>query len=133
MSKFKKDWQANAPTMADLVINHNPLQIPSSDPILREYVLGGPNCNRDVRFLIDIETLRRLVEVAEQSSLKRACMYGAGIKLKVHRSNQGHVYETLHLTGYAPVPESAPNQFVTKLERSTFLGDSVIKDWDRQK
>ena len=127
---IKKDWQFLVPTMEELVVNHNPLQISSQDTILREYVLGGPNSHRDVRFLADIETLEHLIEVARRSPMKRVMIPSAGIKLKVHQARSGHIYETLHLTGHKPVPEKAPERFVTGgIDRTTFLGDSVIKDW----
>ena len=128
----KKDWQFTIPTMSDLSINHSPLQISGQDTVLREYILGGPNCNRDVRFLADIETLEHLISVARRSPMKRVMIPSAGIKLKVHQARSGHIYETLHLTGLNPVPEKAPQKFSTGgIDRSTFLGDSVIKDWNR--
>ena len=87
-----------------------PLQEDSQDFILQQVVLGGPKIQRDVRFIVDIPTLEYLLQVAKQSKTKRCVINRAGIRMKVRQSRQtGHVYETLHLFGYQPVPEQAPD------------------------
>ena len=126
---IKKEWQNKAPTLDQLLINHTPLQISGQDEILREYCLGGPNSARDVRFIVDVETLEYLLKVAKQSSLKRAIIPSAGIKLKVRRANTGHVYETLHLDGLTPVPENAPTSLSLEVPRAELLKGSVVRKW----
>ena len=124
-----KDFQDSAPSIRDLYINENPVQLPGQDKILRTYTLGGPNCGRDVRFIIDVETLEYMIEIARQSQTNRALIPSAGIKLMVRQSNVGHVYETLHLEGGRPVPEKPPETFSLQMPRVDFLTGSIIRDW----
>lgn len=86
--------------------NYNPLQISGQDEILREYTLAGPDSGRDCRLILDAETLGLLLDIARSSNTRRVIMHGAGIRLKVRKSRDGHIYETLHLTSRQPVPES---------------------------
>ena len=95
-------------TVRSLQVNDTPLQISGEDEVLREYTLGGPDCGRDVRMLIDRKVLEHLLDVAKSSNTNRVCLHGAGIKMKVRRSANGHMYETLHLTSRYPVPEQLP-------------------------
>tara|TARA_Y100000593_G_C4309554_1_gene337652 strand:+ start:633 stop:1022 length:390 start_codon:yes stop_codon:yes gene_type:complete len=126
---IKKEWQDKTPTLDQLLINYTPLQIDGEDEILRTYTLGGPDSCRDVRFIADIETLEYLIKVAQKSKTKRAIIPGAGISLKVRRSNQGHIYETLHLVGGTPVPEVPPSSFNVTIPRGNFLRGSPVLKW----
>lgn len=100
----------NAPILEELIIKRNPLQFANQDPILREYVLGGPDSLRDVRLILDAEVLDYLLQIAKRSKTNRCILHGAGIKLKVRRSQSGHIYETLHLDGRKPTPEVPPSE-----------------------
>ena len=95
------------------------------DEVLREFTLGGPDCGRDVRMLIDRKVLEHLLDVAKSSNCNRVVLHGAGIKMKVRRSATGHMYETLHLTSRFPVPEQLP----TSLEVNTSkIAEAGMKD-----
>jgi len=93
-----------------LKVNDTPLQISGEDAVLREFTLGGPDCGRDVRMLIDRKVLEHLLDVAKSSNCNRVVLHGAGIKMKVRRSASGHMYETLHLTSRFPVAEQLPTE-----------------------
>jgi len=86
-------------------INYHPLQMSGQDEILREYTLAGPDSGRDCRLILDVKTLGLLLDIARSSNTKRVILHGAGINLKVRKSQAGHVYETLHLTSRQPTPE----------------------------
>jgi len=126
---IKKEWQSNAPLLEEVLINSTPLQLSGQDEVLRVYTLGGTESKRDVRFLVDIETLEHLIGVAKQSNTRRAMIPSAGITLKVRRSRRGHVYETLHLDGFSPVPENLSTTLDTNISRTQFLKSSVINKW----
>ena len=106
--RVKLDVNYTTPVMEELIVRKAPLQDPSQDECLREFELGGPNSNRDVRFVIDSHALETLLEVAKLSNTGRVILNRAGIKMKVKRARTGHIYETLHLVGLQPVPERAP-------------------------
>ncbi len=112
MSKVEKlSINLEAPIIEELIVRKAPLQNPNQDQCLREYQLGGPSSDRDVRFVIDKETLEALLEVAKLSNTQRVILNRAGIRMKVKRARTGHIYETLHLEGLQPVPERAPTNF----------------------
>jgi len=87
-------------------VNDTPLQIAGQEEIIREYTLAGPDSGRDCRMILDAETLGLLLDIARSSNTRRVVLHGAGIRLKVRRTNSGYVYETLHLTSKQPVPEN---------------------------
>jgi hypothetical protein len=97
-------------TVRSLSVNDTPLQIAGEDRVIREYTLGGPDCGRDVRMLIDRKVLEHLLDVAKSSNTNRVCLHGAGIRMKVRRSASGHMYETLHLVSMMPVAEQLPRE-----------------------
>jgi len=108
-SKFEKlSINLDAPIMEELLVRTRPLQDPNQDECLREYQLGGTHSNRDVRLILDTDTLETLLCIARISRTGRVILNRAGIKMKVKRASTGHIYETLHLTGLQPVPEQAP-------------------------
>lgn len=130
IDNIKKDFQDKAPSIDDLLIDYMPLQIPGQDRILRTYTLGGINCGRDIRFIIDVETLEYMIEVARKSESKRALIPSAGIKLMVREATTGHVYETLHIEGGRPVPEQLPEKLSVQMpSRAAFLQQSIIRKW----
>ncbi len=97
-------------TVRSLKVNDTPLQIAGEDEVIREFTLGGPECGRDVRMLIDRKVLEHLLDVAKSSNCNRVVLHGAGIKMKVRRASSGHMYETLHLVSMLPVPEQLPTE-----------------------
>ena len=117
MSDTKKlTINLDSPIMEELIVRTAPLQDPSQDEILREYQLGGVHSDRDVRFIMDAETLEALLEVANLSATRRVILNRAGIRMKVRRARTGHIYETLHLDGLQPVPEQAPRTLKIPLD-----------------
>jgi hypothetical protein len=112
-------------TVRSLKINDTPLQISGEDEVLREFTLGGPDCGRDVRMLIDRKVLEHLLDVSKSSNCNRVVLHGAGIKMKVRRSASGHMYETLHLTSRMPVPEQLPSELSVN---SSKLAEAGMKD-----
>ncbi len=91
--------------MRDLIVNTSPLQLSGQDEVLREYTLGGPDCGRDVRLYLDADTLGLLLDIARCSNTRRVILPGAGIKMRVRKSRDGHVYESLHITSLQPFAE----------------------------
>lgn len=89
----------------ELMINTTPLQLAGQDEILREYTFGGPQCGRDTRFYLDVDTLGMLLDIARCSNTKRVILPMAGIKVRVRRSRDGHMYESLHITSGQPFAE----------------------------
>mgnify|MGYP003112870884 CR=1 FL=1 len=127
-NEFKPaDVQNTVPTMEELVVNRTPLQLAGQDEILREYVLGGPHSNRDVRLILDSETLDQLLAIAKSSDTRRVVIHRAGIKMKVRRATSGHVYETLHLEGMMPVPEKAPTEI--KMPLNGPVEERLARHW----
>lgn len=113
-----------APTLEEVIVKKQCIQIDGQDEVLREYTLGGPHSLRDVRLILDAEILGHLLEVARESPIRRCILHQAGITMKVRRSKGGHVYETLHLEGRKPVPEHPPSELkipVTKNEANILL------------
>ena len=95
--------------MRELFVNTTPLQLDGQDEVLREYTLGGPDCGRDVRLYLDVETLGMLLDIARCSNTKRVILPMAGIKMRVRRSRNGHLYESLHITSGQPFAEVVSN------------------------
>jgi len=85
-----------------------PLQLNGQDRILREYTLGGPESNRDVRMFLSVKDLEMLLDVARHAESKRVCLPRAGVKLSVRQSLGGHQYEVLKIVSAMPVPEKLP-------------------------
>ena len=116
-------------TVRSLQVNDTPIQISGEDETLREYTLGGPDCGRDVRMLIDRKVLEHLLDVAKSSNCNRVVLHGAGIKMKVRRSTTGHVYETLHLTSRFPVPEQLPSDLSVDTAKMAQAGMQEMYKW----
>ena len=95
--------------MREMFVNTTPLQLDGQDEVLREYTLGGPDCGRDVRLYLDVETLGMLLDIARCSNTKRVILPKAGIKMRVRRSRSGHIYESLHITSAQPFAEVVSN------------------------
>lgn len=116
-------------TVRSLQINDTPLQIAGEDEVLREYTLGGPDCGRDVRMFIDRKVLEHLLDVAKSSNCNRVVLHGAGIKMKVRRASNGHMYETLHLTSRFPVPEQLPTGLEVNASKMAEAGMKDMYKW----
>lgn len=91
--------------MRELLVNTSPLQLSGQDEVLREYTFGGPQCGRDVRFYLDADTLGLLLDIARCSNTRRVILPKAGIKVRVRKSRDGHIYESLHITSGQPFAE----------------------------
>jgi len=87
-----------------LKINHNPLQRPQQDELLRETVFGGPEAGRDVRLYLDAKTLEHLLGVARSAACQTAFVGRAGICIQVYKSSNGHCYEVWRIVGDKPKP-----------------------------
>lgn len=88
-----------------LEIDDKVLQRWGEDECLREYSFGGVHTDRDIRFYMTRQELEMLLEVSKSSSTGRVVIQKAGLKLRVCRDSNNHLYETLHLSGLAPCPE----------------------------
>jgi len=97
-----------------------PIQISGKDEVIREWEFGGPYCERDVRLILDVDTLGRLLDIARSSTTRRVIVPKAGFRVKLRRASTGHCYETLHVSGNQPVPEAAP----TSISMNTTLGEA---------
>ena len=115
--------------MRALQVNDTPIQIAGEDETLREYTLGGPDCERDVRLFLDRKVLEHLLDVAKSASTGRVVLYGAGIKMKVRRSKSGHMYETLHLTSRYPVPENLASNINFNRNKADQLAMQEMYKW----
>lgn len=112
-----------------LKVNDTPLQISGEDEVIREFTLGGPDCGRDVRMLIDRKVLEHLLDVAKSSNCNRVVLHGAGIKMKVRRASSGHMYETLHLMSRFPVPEQLPTELSVDTTKLAQAGMQDMYKW----
>lgn len=113
-----------APILERVIVNTAPTQDPAQDQILKEYFLGGPNNDRDVRMVLDVHTLQYLLSVAQRSPSKRCIINRAGIRIKVKRAPTGHVYETLHIDGLHPYPEQVSTSI--RMPYNPTLGNSLL-------
>jgi hypothetical protein len=77
-----------------------------SDELLQERTIGGPLAAKDVRMYLDAATLRHLLEVAESSSIKRVQIDGVGVRIRLWRGTDGHLFETWQLVGHQPRAET---------------------------
>ena len=92
------------------VIEHGPGKTPEGlqDDLIGENTIGGPLSGDDVRMMLDRDTLRRLLNMAEQSMVNRVILHRVGFKQRIWRGGDGNVYQTLQLISAPPKPESAP-------------------------
>lgn len=102
-----------------------PVQIASQDEVLKEWEFGGPHCDRDVRLILDVETLGVLFDIAKSCPTKRVIIPKAGFRVKLRRASTGHCYETLHVSGCQPIPEQAPTSF--KMELPTAQAQQLVQ------
>lgn len=111
----------------ELMINTTPLQIAGQDEVVREYTFGGPNCGRDMRLYLDVDTLGMLLDIARCSNTKRVILPRAGIKVRVRRSRDGHMYESLHVTSAQPFAEVVSDKISLSMgsERELIEGHGV--------
>ena len=127
MTIKKLNVQLEAPIFDRMFVNNNPVQEPNLDPVLKEYMIGGPNVDCDVRLILDVKTLEYLLSVARRSDMHRCVINRAGIRVKVRRSvKTQHVYETLHIDGSKPYPEQAPNGL--RMPLSAFTGTDLMRN-----
>lgn len=75
------------------------------DELVGEHTMGGPLDTSDRRLYLDAATLRRLLELAEASSVRRVQIDGAGVRIRSWRDRHGHVFETWQIIGRSPQPE----------------------------
>ena len=109
-----------------IVQNLMPLQ-DGKDDILVEFELGGPKSNRDVRLYLEVEVLALLLEVARSSDMRRVVIDKAGIKIRLRRDQNGHMYETLHLSGLKPRPENISSNL--QIPTSMNEAKRIVADW----
>ncbi len=95
-----------------------PIQIAGQDEILTEWEFGGPTCMRDVRLIMDVDTLGHLLDVARSSMSRRVIINRAGFRVKLRRARTGHCYETLHVSGLQPTPEVMPQSIKVPISLS---------------
>jgi len=127
MSIKKLNIQLEAPIFKRMFENSSPIQEPNLDPILKEYIIGGPNVDCDVRFILDVQTLEYLLSVARRSQTKRCVINRAGIRVKVRRAVKSeHIYETLHIDGSKPYPEQAPTS--VEIPLLGFKGTDLLRN-----
>ena len=88
---------------------HSPRQLQGQDPIVQEWHFGGPSSPRDVRLIIDAQTLSLLLGVARESRSQRTVLHHAGFIIKLRKSAGGHMYETLHIQSSYPEVERLPD------------------------
>ncbi len=89
-------------------VNASPLQLPGRDELIRTSVIGGPETGGDRRFLLSVETLKHLLEVARSSPVRRAQVNYAGVRVDLYRRSDGHQYEVWQVIGSKPIPEPMP-------------------------
>lgn len=87
-------------------INNRPLQSSSTDKLIKEVTVGGPNKEGDRRMYLDKATASFLCEVANSSIMQRAQINRVGMKVSLYENAQGHQYEVWSIVGLKPVPES---------------------------
>jgi hypothetical protein len=127
MEEFKTlRLNSEAPILSKVIVNTKPVQDTAQDHTLKEFYLGGPSSDRDVRMVLDVHTLEYLLETARQSPTKRCIINRAGIRIKVKRAHTGHVYETLHIDGLRPYPEQAPTNI--RMPYDAMLGNSLLRN-----
>jgi hypothetical protein len=127
MTIKKLEIALEAPIFNRMFVNTSPVQDPNLDPVLKEYMIGGPNVDSDVRFIIDVQTLEYLLSVARKSQTQRVVVNRAGVRIKVCRSVKScHVYETIHIDGSRPYPEQAPNSL--KMPLTAFKGSDLLRN-----
>ena len=114
---------------SDLQIHEKCIQLDGQDEILREYQFAGPASGRDTRLILDQETLGFLMDVVRESDTNRLIIYGAGINVKVRRTDEGHVYETLHILGHKPSPEKFSKSMSLSMPRRQ--AQAVVNGWNK--
>jgi hypothetical protein len=114
---------------SDLKIQEKCIQLDGQDQILREYQFAGPTSGRDTRLVLDKETIGFLMDVVRESDTSRLIIYGAGINVKVRRTDDGHVYETLHILGHKPSPEKLSKNMSLSMPRSQ--AQAVVNGWNK--
>ena len=83
----------------------NPVQIAGTDQCVNRATIGGPSSSQDIRFLVSVSILSLLLNVAKRSTTQRVVIYEAGFDITTW-SVDGHLFQTMTITGRIPVPES---------------------------
>lgn len=90
------------------VHNPRPLQYgPNYPEVVSEVTIGGPEDPADRRLVLDADTLRHLLNLANASLTNRVVLHHLGLKVQVLRDPAtGHRWEHLTLIGSEPKSES---------------------------
>lgn len=112
-----------------IVQNLMPIQ-DGKDEILVEFELGGPQSNRDVRLYLEVEVLDLLLDIAKSSDMRRVVIDRAGIKIRLRRADNGHMYETLHLSGLKPKPENISSSL--QLPSTMTEAKRLVEQWGKK-
>ena len=88
-------------------IRHVPsVQIEGQDEIIAQWEIGDPIDRKDVRFVLDITTLRKLNEAMEESNCGIICLGGLTWRIQLRKSKEGHNYGVVKFGSYEPKPMS---------------------------
>ena len=92
------------------VVEHGPDDPPAGlkDDLIATNVMGGPLNTDDVRMIFDRKSLEHLLDVAKSSMSGRVILHHAGIKQRIWRTGDQHIYQTLSVVSDPPKPESTP-------------------------
>ena len=87
-------------------VNHSPLQLAGQDTIEKEYTIGGPDSNHDIRMVMHVKDLEDLIKVAKEAGTQRVVLRKCGLKIQLRLSRNGlHRYQVMKLISLAPKPE----------------------------
>lgn len=95
-----------------------PVQRAGQDKVVRELLIGGVDSGSDMRFIADLPTLIRMVEVARRSPTQRCVVWGAGMNITVFRGTAGNLYSTFVMTGNRISTEQVPTGIVMGMSNS---------------
>lgn len=87
--------------------NRCPLQLPDRDRVIRRRDFGGPATQLDVRCLLSVEELTRLLDVAKSSASQRVMLPCFGLSSTTFETPAGHRYEVVQLVSSRPRPETS--------------------------
>lgn len=84
------------------------VQLPGRPERIRRFTIGGPEEPRDRRLELDTATLRKLLDIAEQSEAGIVVIRQAGLDVSTWRNQAGHQWDQLTITGLEPKPKRVP-------------------------
>lgn len=88
-------------------IRHVPaIQIQGQDEIIAQWEIGNPADRKDVRFVLDLPTLRKLNEVMEESNCGLICLGCLTWRVQMRKSSEGHQYGIVKFSSFEPKPMS---------------------------